>query len=609
VNEVAWDTETRGLDWFDENQRAFLASWADATSEEAADLSDEAQTDRFLGVMESADVIIAHNLPFDTHQTRETTGFDVLESGAELHDTDTMSRVMYPEGQRDNGGRGGHGLKNLAFVHLGHDSKDAEDHILALGKEMGLKLKGDNADVGAYYDVYRAYPGPMEKYARDDARFTFDIFQQFRSKMTAAQRKVYELEMAVMPVLIRAEARGVAVDQDPVLRLRKDYYEKQARSREYLEKELGEAALGGEGSEDALIEALQSCGIPLYQKTDSGKLATNAYVLGEFEDDFPVIAGLFEYRNANKFLKTYIEPMVGRDVVHPSFMQIGAWTGRMSCRRPNMQNIPKRAGKEVREMFVPRDGFCFVVSDYESIEMRLLGHYLGSRGKTFAKMMDDGGDPLSWLTSKVHGGVELDYAKGTDGQPIRDKTKHTLYAINYGAGGKRVTEMNGLDPGPFFSEDHPAVQQARDEGHWWPKPGWQYAEGRALAKKIKKNIPGYFELQRRIRDKIEAVGHVNTIWGRVQPVNPDKAYVGLNALIQGSAADIMKQGLVNVAEAIAPLGGLPILVVHDEVVSEVPIEHAAEAQLLQDEAMIAAYDLYPRLSVESTIVHTNYAAA
>jgi DNA polymerase-1 len=290
-------------------------------------------------------------------------------------------------------------------------------------------------------------------------------------------------------------------------------------------------------------------------------------------------------------------------------MQIGAWTGRMSCRRPNMQNIPKRAGKEVREMFVPREGFCFVVSDYSSIEMGLLAHYLGGKGKSFAKMIDDGGDPISWLTAKVHGGFEADFAKGTPGQVVRDTTKHTLYAINYGAGGRRVTDMNHLDPGPWFDETHPAVLKARAEGHWWPKAGWQYDEGRALARKIKGSIPGYNPLQRRIRDKIEDVGHVNTLWGRKQPVNKDKAYVGLNALIQGSAADIMKQGLVNVAEAIAPLGGLPILVVHDEVVSEVPIEHAAEAQLLQDAAMVAAYDLYPRLSVESSIVMTNYACA
>jgi DNA polymerase-1 len=92
-------------------------------------------------------------------------------------------------------------------------------------------------------------------------------------------------------------------------------------------------------------------------------------------------------------------------------------------------------------------------------------------------------------------------------------------------------------------------------------------------------------------------------------VKKDKSYVGLNALIQGSAADIMKQGLINVDDAVRPLGGIPLLVVHDEVVVEVPTENADEALQRMEEALIAAYSLNPKLAVEGSVVHTSYADA
>src|SRR5690242_10641518 len=105
---IAFDTETRGLAWWEADEQAFLATWADSKGEYLANLSDPDGVARYHNALRQADAIVAHNLSFDVHQTRATTGYDILESGAELHDTDLMSRVMFPEGQRE-GERGGHG--------------------------------------------------------------------------------------------------------------------------------------------------------------------------------------------------------------------------------------------------------------------------------------------------------------------------------------------------------------------------------------------------------------------------------------------------------------------------------------------------------------------
>ena len=135
-------------------------------------------------------------------------------------------------------------------------------------------------------------------------------------------------------------------------------------------------------------------------------------------------------------------------------------------------------------------------------------------------------------------------------------------------------------------------------------------EAKVLIQKIKKGLPGYYRLNERIKKKIKTVGYVNTAFGRKQVVNKDKAYVGLNALIQGTAAEIMKRGLVDANNAIREYGATPLLVVHDELVVECPTENAERVAELVGPAMTGAFpQCDPPLAVEGGIVTTNYADA
>jgi DNA polymerase-1 len=588
---LAFDTETRGLDWFDPNQRAFLATTADSEGEYLFDLEDPTQASAFIEQVRGADVLVAHNLSFDVHHVREATGLDILELGKELHDTDILSRLLFPGGQR-TAERGGHGLKTLARIYLdpNADAEEAaiDDLAKSLNYKSGIKPPKSHAPGKpwtAYYDVYRAFPAALGAYAVKDARYTYDLFIQFMPMLRDKERlsELYDLEMRVAPILIRAEQRGTVLDAIRVADLRRAYEAKERRLRHELEATLGEAALSGTGSEAALEEALLGMGVPLYRKTATGKLSTNKFALQEFEDDFPVLQVLEEHRQAQKFLSTYIGPMQDRKVVHPSFMQVEAWTGRMSCRRPNMQNIPVKAGPEVRSVFVARPGHKLIVSDYDSIEVRLLAYYLGTDGEPYRQLIRDGHDPHAYMAAQIHAGRMEDFLKGTAGEKERAIAKNTMFAITYGAGGPRVSDMNKIS----------------------------IPEARALIKTIKDSLPGYYRLNRRIKTKVEMMGHVQTIAGRMQPVDKQKAYVGLNALIQGSAADIMKAGLIEVENAIAPLGGKVLFVVHDEVVSEVPTSVADRALREQNRALERVgeiYNLDPPLSAEGKIV-SNYGEA
>lgn len=571
MNKIAFDTETKGFSWYD-GEIAFLGSWANADEEGVCNLETQEGKDEFERILLSADLLVAHNFSFDCHQVRETMGLDLLKAGIEFDDTDIMARIAYPTGQR----RGSYKLKDLAATFVNEDAKKESEAIEEMAKEIGISLKSTPE---SFRLVWQAYPDVMELYAAKDARYTYDLHDHLVKEL--GDDASYALEREVIPVLTAAEARGVALDQAVVEALVAEYEPLALAAREELVTTLGEPAIEGEGSKAALLEALHDLGVPLYRKTKDGGLATHKWALEEFQEDYPILRVLMDWRVYEKFLATYLRPAVGRDVVHTSFKQSEAWTGRMSSARPNLQNIPKRAGKGVRAMFVPREGHCFVVYDYESIEVRLLAYYLGPAGKPFADLIAEGRDPHAWMASEIHGGTPDEYVKGTDQQPLRDEAKNTLFAISYGAGAPRVSDMNGI-----------------------PKD-----QAKALIKTIKSNIPGFYKLNRRLRDKVEAVGYINTAFGKRQPVGKDKAYVALNALIQGTAAQIMKKGLVNTANAVRELDAIPLLVVHDEVLVESPLENAEKVAALVAPAMTSAFDMYPALSVEGGIVTTNYADA
>jgi DNA polymerase-1 len=597
MNLVAFDTETSGLDWWDPTQQVFLVTWADEHGSYHAAYDDDEGILKFWDAIDAADLICGHNLPFDIHQVRETFDVDILkEFDVKIADTNILARLVFPAGA---GGYGNYKLKTLSTKYLSDEAADGEDAIKQYAKDHGIRLK----DVGGYRAVWVDSPEGaelMEFYARLDAKLTRELYLFLIDQLPAERKQLWDLEMDTMRVLIEAERVGVATDQARVYELKRDYEEQQAGLYDVVSTELGDEALGGAGSDAALREALQMVGIPLHRKTPTGELSVNQFALQEFAESYEVIGNLLEYRRVSKFLSTYIGALEGNDVIHTSFHQCDAWTGRMSSSRPNMQNLPSRAGTEIREVFVPRPGHCFVVSDYESIEVRLLAYYLNDQ--EFSQKIDDGWDAHAWMASQIWGGDESEYFKGTPGAARRSKAKNRLFAITYGAGGGRLMDMMLADG------ERPDTQHVKRNG-----PPWCECEGCQQAFKIKGALPGYWDLagrrDSRIRTKVQMDGFVTTLMGRKQVVDKSKSYVGLNALIQGSAADVMKQGLVNVAAATRPYRATPLLVVHDEVVVEVPSNEAETVQVLVENAMNTAADIFPRLSVSSSIVYDNYANA
>jgi DNA polymerase-1 len=545
-------------------------------------------------------VWLAHNLSFDWHQLRATWDLDLSQPPYDrvtFHDTDVMARLLFPSGQYDAKGEYvGYKLKQLARVHLDPNADVEEKELDEAAQAIGYKsIKPPKTHRGpwlAYYDVWRAYPDVLLKYALQDARITYDLAAHFIPLLQANDRlwRLYELEMQVTPILVDAEQRGTHLDRARVESLYQDYKQREVEvyARLFDEHNWPKESLGGEGSQAALLEHLtETLGIPLYRTTDTGALKTDKYALQEFAGDFPALADFLEWRTIEKFLATYIEPMRDKDDVHPSFYQIGAWTGRMSCSRPNMQNIPAKAGSEVRDVFVAREGCAFAVSDYDSIEVKLLAYFLGTKGEPYRQLIRDGHDPHAYMAAQIattahaeEGVSMLDFVKGTPREDERSVAKNTMFAITYGAGAPRVADMNDIDKG----------------------------SARELIGAIKDGLPGYHKLMQRLKQKVMVFGHVQTLGGRMSPIKKDKSYVALNAIIQGSAADIMKMGMVKAQAALDPFDWHIILVVHDEIVSEGPAEHAEAALAAQNHALETAFSLDPPLKATGKVV-TRYGDA
>lgn len=626
---IAFDTETRGLDWFNEDEHAFLTTWSDADGDYLAHQDDAEAMARFHQACREADVLVAHNLPFDVHQLRVSENpIDLLalheETGVQLIDTATTARVVLPE-------RGIDGrmfkLKDLATDLVDPNAKDSEDELKAVARRHKFALR----EKGGYYRAWLHEPEVVETYAKMDTRLTFDLVRPLAQLVTPKLRPTLELERALQYHLIRAEARGVKTDQAKVQELKPKWVAKRDAAYAIIVEALGPDAVQAPDSDEpdnheVLAAKLIAHGVPLYRKTsdkeDAG-LATNKGALSEFIADWPVLQALFDYRTAKKFLATYIGPMDGRETVHPSIWQMGAWTGRMSISRPSMQNIPVRGegSAELRAMFVPRPGHVFVVTDFDQIELRLLAYYLAD--EEFRAKIEGGWDAFAHLAATINGQLNrrpelgtdpANFAKGTSGADERGVFKNVTYAITYGAGGGKIHDMiPGLDVGPPLTANDWVVKKG------FAKAGDpSYAPAREIIAMVKSWLPGYGDLMDRpsryrrggrVVNKVMEDGFVSTINGRRQPVNKDKSYIGLNALIQGSAADIFKIAVCRVAEATAHLGALPILFVHDEIGTECPEEHAEEVLAIQDDIMRNAWPLSPKLAVSSAIARGSYADA
>ncbi|MGE0409764.1 MAG: DNA polymerase I [Amphiplicatus sp.] len=471
---------------------------------------------------------------------------------APIDDTMLMSYVL-------DCGRNGHGMDELAKLHLGHETIKFND-VVGSGKSQ---TTFDEAPIDK-----------ATRYAAEDADVTLRLFEILKPRLAAeGKRTVYEtLERPIVPVVSAMEREGVKVDPAVLKRLSADFAQRMAAyEAEAYELAGGAFTLGSPKQiSDILFGKL---GLPGGKKTAGGAWSTKADVLEELAAEGHALPrAILNWRGLSKLKSTYtdalaaaINPETGR--IHTCYSLASTTTGRLSSTDPNLQNIPIRTedGRKIRTAFIPEKGNVLVSADYSQIELRLLAHIadLGSMKKAFAEGVD-----IHALTASEMFGVPVE---GMD-PAIRRRAKAINFGIIYGISAFGLANQLAISRG-----------EAKDyiSSYFQKFPG----------------IKAYMDDTIR---EARAKGHVETIFGRrtyvsgINDKNPAmRGYAerqAINAPIQGSAADVIRRAMIRMPEALAKakLPAKMLLQVHDELIFECPQSAAEETARIAASVMAEA---------------------
>ena len=484
---------------------------------------------------------IGHNFKFD-YQLFARHGVRV----SPIDDSMLISYVL-------EGGSHGHGMDELAELHLGHKTVSYAE-VCGTGKN---KITFDRV--------------PLDKalvYAAEDADITLRLWKTLKPRLVDERMvTVYEtLERPLVPIIAEMESNGVSLDRAALARLSQDL---SVRLKEIEEEVNGLAPRPFNiGSPKQLGEILfDDLSLPGGKRGKTGAYSTDSSVLEELAEKGHTIAQkVLDWRQLAKLKSTYTDALqaqiaekTGR--VHTAFAMAVTNTGRLSSTDPNLQNIPVRTeeGRKIRCAFVAAPGCKLLSVDYSQIELRLVADM--ANVTALKQAFHEGLDIHAATASQVFG-VPLDQMT----PETRRKAKAINFGIIYGISGFGLGRQLGIAPG----------------------------EANAF-------IKAYFERFHELKIWMEAIketarkkGYVETLFGRrcympgIQDRNAARRAFAerqaINAPIQGTAADIMKRAMTRVPAALEAAGSKArmLLQVHDELLFEVPAEEAeATAQLIR----------------------------
>jgi len=530
---VCFDTETTSVDANQANLVGMSFSWKPGVAYYVPIPENPAAAkfilDDFRPFFESESILkIGHNLKYDI----TVLHWHGLEVKGEMFDTMLAHYLLQPDMR--------HNMNELAETYLQYRPISIESLIGKKGRNQGSMRDIDIKEVAVY--------------AGEDADITLRLYEKFAPEI-AAQSGLESLfktvEMPLMPVLARMEARGVALDQDALAVISKEL-EAQTKT---LEEDIYEAA-----GKKFNIASPKQLGIILFEelkiaekpkKTKTGQYATNEETLQKHAADHPIVGKLLDFRQVAKLKSTYVDalpalvnPKDGR--IHTTYMQAVAATGRLSSQNPNLQNIPIRTerGREVRKAFIPTDEkHCILAADYSQIELRLIAELSGDKGMLDAFMA--GEDIHAATAAKVFGVTPAEVTR-----EMRNQAKTVNFGIIYGISAFGLSQRINVSRSEAavlidnYFEKYPGVKSYMDDSI-------------AFARK-----KGYVEtiLHRR--------RYLSDINSRNATVRGFAERNAINAPIQGSAADMIKVAMVNVDRIFRKEGfaSKMVLQVHDELV-------------------------------------------
>jgi len=461
--------------------------------------------------------LIMHNSKFDM-DVLARHGCDLAES--QIFDTMIASHLL--DENRS------HKLKDLAETLLGESVIRFED------LSPQIDFNGESVT--------------MEKYACADADYTFKLYQLFKPQLEAeaVDKLFYHVEMPLVQIILEMERTGIAIDSQKLHALSDEYLKEQKELGARI-FDLANGHFNLNSSQQLQVILFEELKLPVTKKTKKGAPSTDNESLMSILNKHEIVPLILRWKELDKLLSTYIKKLPSHvendNHIHCSFNQIGTETGRFSCSNPNLQNIPKDT--TIRSAFVPAPGTVFIDADFSQIELRVIAHYTQDKKllEAFKKDLDVHTQTAARVLNKPIDGITKDE---------RSFGKTLNFALCYGMGASTFSKRTGYSLGD-------ATRYRNSFFQTYPI--------------LKKTLYEYSK-------EAEQNGYIQNMFGRRRRFNSgENTFMAFNSLIQGTAGDICKIALVHLSKTLPEYVKM-LLIVHDEIIFELPKENAESVKQL-----------------------------
>lgn len=448
------------------------------------------------------------------------------------------------------------------------------DYLKEVKSEQGLKQAAADFGVHPKKELWKLPAMYVGEYAEQDAALTLKLWQHFKALMRRDEvESIFELETNVLPVLINMTRRGVRFNRSRCEELIDKLRKQENQLLDILRSTVGFSV--DIWAAKSIAAAFDKLSIP-YSKTENG---LPSFTKGFLDScPHPIAKTIVEARETNKTHSTFLEPYLNFSAktgrIHCHFNQLrsddgGTVTGRLSAANPNLQQVPARheiIGPMVRGLFLPEEGELWASNDFSSQEPRLLVHYASLLELPGAERMVDAyrNDPNTDFHQMV-----------ADMAGIKRKAAKTIgLGLMYGMGKNKLAAQLDLDveeASDLINKFHLKVPFLKGTVNAVMKRIEHPAAGGAIRTLLgrKCRFPLWEPMEWGVNKALPREQAIIEYGHRIKRAG---TYKGLNRLIQGSAADQTKAGMVALHKA----GFKLLLQVHDEVVISVKDRSEAE---------------------------------
>ena len=516
--------------------------------------------DIFKPVLENTTIKkVGQNLKYDILLLAK---YDVNVQG-ELFDTMLAHYLIDPDTR--------HGMDILAETYLGYTPVSITELIGGKGKNQG-----NMRDV----EVEK-----IKEYASEDADITWQLYERLSPLLleTKTDELAQKVEFPLVYTLAEIEKNGVKIDVDTL----KTFSESLQKDIATLENSIYEKAgvqfniASPKQLGEVLFDKLQLD--PKAKKTKTGQYKTGEDVLLALAHKSDIVKDILDFRQFKKLKSTYVDALPtlinpNTGLIHTSYNQAVAATGRLSSTNPNLQNIPIRTekGREVRKAFIPRsEDHVLLSADYSQVELRIMAEL--SQDENMLEAFTLGQDIHKATAARVYG---VDINEVTSDQ--RRNAKAVNFGIIYGQSAFGLSQSLGIPR----REAAEIIDQYFNQYHGIK----QYMSKAVESAKEKGYVETILKRRRYLRD-------INSANMTVRGFAERNA---INAPIQGSAADMIKVAMINIQNDIKEQGlqGKMIMQVHDELVFDVPKNEVESFKNIILERMKTAIPMRVPIEVE-----------